>query len=95
MQHQLHVHFEERKQHDGKAFLKIFVALMELAEDAEWCEQCFDVCLVIRIISGISDQRTRKKLLAMDPSPSLQTVVSVCLNEDSALHSKEALINAK
>ncbi|KAG7160416.1 hypothetical protein Hamer_G001658 [Homarus americanus] len=59
-------------------------AIAELADDAELCETCLDAHVVTRITSGIWDQQTRKRLLAIDPPPELSEAVRLCRCEQSS-----------
>ena len=79
------VKFEERK-HEGERFYYFYVALKELADDTELCDQCLDVRLVTRITSGVRDQQTQKKFLAVDPPPTLSAALSLCRSEEPAFN---------
>ncbi|KAG7160755.1 hypothetical protein Hamer_G030937 [Homarus americanus] len=43
------VRFEERRQREGESFDDFYVALKELADDAELCDQCLDARFVTHI----------------------------------------------
>ena len=78
------VAFEERKQAAGENFDSFLIAIKTLARDADLCNECLNCCLVTKIMSGIYDIETRTKLLAISPSPDLQTVTDLCRSEESA-----------
>lgn len=85
------VKFEERRQHEGESFDDFFVTLKELADDAELCSSCLDSRLVTRITSGVADQNLRRKLLAIDPPPSLPDALRLCRSEESAVNTETDL----
>ena len=58
------VALEERKQEDGETFDQFYIALREIANNADLCQTCIDDRLTTRIMSGIRDPETRRKLLA-------------------------------
>ena len=89
------VRFEERRQQNGELFDDFFVSLKELADDAELCSACVDDRLVTRIISGVADQNLRRKLLAIDPPPSLAEALRVCRSEESAVHTETELASTR
>lgn len=89
------VRFEERRQQNGELFDDFFVSLKELADDAELCSACVDDRLVTRIISGVADQNLRRKLLAIDPPPSLAEALRVCRSEESAVHTETELAGTR
>ena len=63
--------------------------------DAELCNACVDDRLVTRIISGVADQNLRRKLLAIDPPPSLAEALRVCRSEESAVHTETELASTR
>lgn len=63
-----------------------YVSMKELADDAELCDECLDVRLVTSITSGVRDQQSRKKLLAIDPPTTLPAALSLCRSEESAFN---------
>ncbi|KAG0721036.1 Retrovirus-related Pol polyprotein from transposon opus [Chionoecetes opilio] len=89
------VKFEERRQQEGESFEEFFVTLKELAEDAELCSSCLDDRLVTRITSGVADQNLRRKLLAIDPPPSLPEALRLCRSEESALNTETDLTSTR
>ena len=78
------VALEERKQEDGETFDQFYIAFREIANNADLCQTCIDDRLTTRIMSGIRDPETRRKLLAHTPPPSLQTTIDLCRSEESA-----------
>ena len=82
------VKFEERRQQDGELFDELFVSLKDFADDAELCSACLVDRLVTRITSGVTDQNLRRKLLAIDPLPSLPEVLRLCRSEVNAVHTE-------
>ncbi len=71
------VEFDLRKQQPGESFEDYLVAIKKLADAADLvdkhCNDCFKECidrrLTVRLISGITDEEVRTKLLAMNPMP--------------------------
>ena len=84
---------EERKQEEGEPFDQFYIALREIANDADLCKRCIDDRLTTRIMSGIRDPETRRKLLTYTPPPSLQTAVDVCRSDESARNDEATLAN--
>ena len=74
------VAFDDRTQQASELFDSYLVAIRELAEDADLtaghCNDCGQKCLdrrlSARLLSGIQDEETRKKLLALSPFPALK-----------------------
>ena len=82
---------EERKQEEGEPFDQFYIALREIANNADLCQHCIDDRLTTRIMSGIRDPETRRKLLTYTPPTSLQTTVDVCWSDESARNDEAAL----
>ena len=87
------VALEERKQEEGEPFDQCYIALREIANNAYLCQHCIDDRLTTRIMSGIRDPETRRKLLTYTPPPSLQTTVDVCRSDESARNDEATLAN--
>ena len=78
------VAFLKRKQENGENFDSFYMELNRLAEDAELCKTCGEEQIATKIMSAIRSEETKKKLLAMTPFPSLQTVVNICRADETA-----------
>ncbi len=86
------VDFDNRKQKSGESFDAYLVAIQQIAQDADLtCDHCPDckvACLdrrlAARLISGISDERTRTKLLEEEKFPSKDRVIEICTARESA-----------
>ena len=87
------VALEERKQEEGEPFDQFYIALREIANNADLCQHCIDDRLTTRIMSGIRDPETRRKLLTYTPPPSLQTTVDVCRSYEPARNDEATLAN--
>ena len=85
------VKFEERKQEKGESFDAFLVALKQIADDADFCGECIDQRLTTRIMSGVRDTATRKRLLAIRPFPSLEMAVDVCRSDENGKTNEAAL----
>ena len=85
------VAFEERRQTEGESFDSFYIGLKKIAANADLCEHCYDARLATRIMVGLGDQETRKKLLAMKPFPSVSTVIDLCRSEESGRKNEEVL----
>ena len=72
------VAFEERRQGPAESFDDFYIGLRRLAEAADLCGTCVETPLVTRVIAGVRDSETKKKLLAMCPFPALQQTVNIC-----------------
>ena len=78
------VKFEQRHKEHGETFDHFYVALRELAADADLCGTCLNDRLTTRIMAGVASEDLRKKLLAINPFPRLEDVVARCRSEESA-----------
>ena len=85
------VAFEERKQERGENFDDYYVAIRKLADESDLCIHCIEERLTTKIMSGLYNQETRQKLLAITPFPQLKTVVDICRSEESAAKDSMAL----
>ena len=85
------VAFAERVQRQGESFDDFLVALREIAANADLCESCLDQQLVTRLMCGVLESDTRRKLLAISPFPSLHEVVTICRTRESAARSDSLL----
>ena len=85
------VKFEERQQEEDELFDSFLVSVRELATEAELCSECIDQRLSTRIMSGLRNQETRCKLLALRPFPSLEKVIAICRSEEAAQAYNEVL----
>ena len=85
------VQFEQRQQQAGESFDNFYVAIRELATDAELCGTCLETRLTTRIMSGVRSEEVRKKLLALTPFPQLEAVVALCRSEESACNTEADL----
>ena len=55
------------------------------------CGDCLEDRITTRVIVGIRDPETRRKLLALNPFPSLQTAIDLCRSEEAATENEPAL----
>lgn len=85
------VAFEGRKQEEGEDFDEFYVSIRKLAEEADLCEACVEQRLTTKIMASISQEDVRKKLLAVTPFPSLQTVVDICRSQEAASRDAKSL----
>ena len=84
--------FDKRRQRNEESFVAYLVAIQQLAEDADLtvdhCDacrkKCYDRRIAARIISGISDEGTRRKLLEEKKFPSRERVIEICSTRESA-----------
>ena len=65
--------------------------MKKLAESAEICKHCIEQQLTTKIISDIQSEETKKKLLALNPFPTLETVLDICRAEEAANNDKKIL----
>ena len=86
---------EERRQEEGETFDEYYIALREIANNADLCKVCLDDRLTTRIMSGIGEPETKRKLLAHTPPPSLQTTLNICRSEESAHNDELTLANSE
>ena len=76
--------FYKRVQKEGEDFDSYLVAIKNIARDAELCNICLDRHLAARVMSGINDEETALKLLALRPFPTFQEASDLCRAEESA-----------
>ena len=86
---------EERRQELCETFDEYYIALREIANNADLCKVCIDDRLTTRIMSGIRDPEIRRKLLAHTPPPPLQTTINICRSEESARNDELELVNSE
>ena len=89
------VALEERRQEEGETFDEYYIALREIANNADLCKVCMDDRLTTRIMSGIREPETKRKLLAHTPPPSLQTALNICRSEESTHNDELTLANSE
>ena len=89
------VALEERRQEEGETFDEYYIALREIANNADLCKVCVDDRLTTRIMAGIRDPEIRRKLLAHTPPPSLQTTINICRREESARNDEIGLVKSE
>jgi hypothetical protein len=72
------VAFEDCRQSTSETFDDFYIRLRGLAEAADLCVTYSDTRLTTRIMAGIRDSETRRKLLALSPFPTLQNTINIC-----------------
>ena len=75
------VKFEQRQQDHGETLDHFYVGLRELAAAADLCGTCLNDRFTTRIMAGVASEDIRKKLLALNPFPSLEKVVALSRSE--------------
>ncbi len=75
------VEFDECRQVAGESFDDYYIRLQRIAGCADLCRVCWDSRMTTRIMSGILDQDTRRKLLAVTPIPELQKAIDLCRSQ--------------
>jgi hypothetical protein len=85
------VAFEERRQGPAESFDDFYISLRRLADAADLCGACIDSRMATRIMAGIRDSETKKKLLALSPFPTTQAAVNLCRSEESARANEKIL----
>ncbi len=78
------VEFETCRQEPGESFDDFFIRLKQIADCSELCVNCIDQRMTTRIMSAISDQGVRQKLLAKSPFPDMKIAVDLCRSEEAA-----------
>ena len=58
---------------------------------ADLCGECLKDRITTRVIVGIRDPEKRRKLLALNPFPPLQTAIDLCRSEEAAAENETAL----
>lgn len=85
------VAFDERKQKEGETFDEFLISVKELGDEADLCSTCIDDRIAAKLTSGIADNETRRKLLAISPTPCLSNVIDICRSEEIAKTSDRCL----
>jgi uncharacterized membrane protein YgcG len=88
-----HVAFEDCRQSTSETFDDFYIRLRGLAEAADLCITCSDTRLTTRIMAGIRDSETRRKLLALSPFLTLQHTINICRSEEAAKANEKSLSN--
>lgn len=70
--------FDECRQHTSESFDDFYIHLRTLADAADMCAACLDSRMATRIMAGIRDTETRRKLLALSPFPTGQQAINIC-----------------
>lgn len=78
------VAFEECRQEGSESFEDFHIRLRALATSAELCRHCVDSRMATRIMAGIQDTETKKKLLAHVPFPTALQAVNNCRSDETA-----------
>jgi len=87
------VEFEKWRQENNETFDEFYIRLQRIAKCADLCEECWDQRLTTRVITGISDQETKKKLLACKEFPKLEDAVILCRGDEAASNNAPMLSN--
>ncbi|KZS02114.1 Uncharacterized protein APZ42_000982, partial [Daphnia magna] len=85
------VAFEECKQGTTETFDEFYIRLKNLAEAANLCIACLDERMATRIMAGIQDAETKRRLLAISPFPTSQQTINICRSEESARANERSL----
>ena len=75
--------FYARVQEEGEDFEDYLCAIKELAAFCDFCEKCFDSRLRDKVVCGLRDEDTVKRLLE-DPDLDLKKTVDVCRAAENA-----------
>ncbi|KZR98140.1 Uncharacterized protein APZ42_006574, partial [Daphnia magna] len=87
------VAFDECHQSTSESFEDFYIRLRRLADAADLCGTCADARIATRIMAGIRDTETKRKLLALSPFPSAQQAINVCRSEEAARINEKSLSN--
>ena len=85
------VAFDECRQLATETFDQFYIRLRRLSISAELCGNCYDQRIATRIIVGIRDDESKKKLLALVPFPTVLVAVNLCRSEESARSGERSL----
>ncbi|KZR99331.1 Uncharacterized protein APZ42_004837, partial [Daphnia magna] len=87
------VAFEECHQTNTESFEDFYIRLRRLADAADLCATCVDARVTTRIMAGIRDTETKRKLLALTPFPPAQQAINMCRSEEAARMNERSLSN--
>ena len=87
------VAFEDCHQSATESFDDFYIRLCNLADAADLCAACRDTRLTTRIMAGVRDTETKRKLLALSPFPTVQQTINICRSEESAKANEKSLSN--
>ncbi|KZS03640.1 Uncharacterized protein APZ42_033587, partial [Daphnia magna] len=87
------VAFDECHQATSESFEDFYIRFRRLADAADLCGTCADARIATRIMAGIRDTETKRKLLALSPFPSAQQAINVCRSEEAARINEKSLSN--
>jgi hypothetical protein len=71
-----------RKQQEGEVFEDFYVALCVAAQDADLRGMDYEAWMATLLTVGITEDKTRQKLLAKTPSPTMDEKLTLCRNEE-------------
>jgi hypothetical protein len=87
------VAFEKCHQSNTESFEDFYIRLRRLADAADLCATCVDARVATRIMAGIRDTETKRKLLVLTPFPSAQQAINMCRSEEAARMNERSLSN--
>ena len=76
--------YAQCKQQSGESFDAFLVKLRQLAKDADLCLGCLDTRLMDSILAGIRDRKLAEELMAREPPPTTEQVITSCRSSESA-----------
>jgi hypothetical protein len=87
------VAFEDCHQSATESFDDFYIRFRNLTDAADLCAACRDTRLTTRIMAGVRDTETKRKLLALSPFPTAQQTINICRSEESAKANEKSLSN--
>lgn len=87
------VAFINCRQETDELFDDFLVRTKKLAYNADLCKTCYDDQIATVLTAGITSQETKRKLMKLRPSPTLQQVTDLCCSEEAASSNSETLAN--
>ena len=76
-------HFNSRNQKEGETFMEYLTELRQLMKSCNFCALCEDNWLRDRIVEGIINDQTRKRLLAVQ-TLDLKKAIQICKSEEAS-----------
>ena len=83
--------FEQCRQEFNESFDNDFIRLQRIANCADLFGECLEYRISTRLIVVICDPETRRKLLALNPFPPLQTAIDLRRSEEAAAENNPTL----
>ena len=74
--------FYKRTQQHGESITDYYIAVDDMADQANLCKVCRDKTMSFQLLGGLRSDEIQQSVLALDPFPNLKGVLKKALNEE-------------